>query len=195
MGRTKTIDRDRILDVAEKITVEQGPTGLTIAAVAEAMGITNGGVQYSFRSKEALIAAIFERWRADYDRRAANVEVAPDDDPHPVRTHLALSARYDERSRGRGASMLMSVLQSPPHIALIRDWYRERLPDPSTGAEEDRRLRLAFLAMEGAFLMRLFGLLDMTDGEWDSVVADVGSLARGMPVADTAGTVAKFRAA
>lgn len=179
MGRHKTIDRERILDAAEKITLENGPASLTIAAVAQEIGITNGGVQYSFRSKEALIAAIFERWCEDYERRAATIEALPDDSHHPIRTHLALAARYDERARSRAASTLMSVLQSPQHVALIRKWYRDRLPELTPKDDMDRQLRLAFLAMEGAFLMRLLGLLEMTADEWGSIVEDVGQLADG----------------
>lgn len=57
MGRQRSIDRDKVLDIAEEIVATQGAAGLTIDAVAKAMGISKGGVQYCFGSKDALIDA------------------------------------------------------------------------------------------------------------------------------------------
>ncbi len=62
MGRRRTIDRDQLLDAAEAVISREGAAGLTIDAVAKEMGITKGGVQYCFGTKDALIDAIFERW-------------------------------------------------------------------------------------------------------------------------------------
>ncbi|CAI1250325.1 transcriptional repressor BetI [Serratia liquefaciens] len=59
MGRQRSIDRDKVLDVAEEIVATQGAAGLTIDSVARAMGISKGGVQYCFGSKDAMIDAMF----------------------------------------------------------------------------------------------------------------------------------------
>lgn len=62
MGRQRSIDREKVLDVAEEIISTQGAAALTIDSVARAMGISKGGVQYCFGNKDALIDAMFERW-------------------------------------------------------------------------------------------------------------------------------------
>lgn len=67
MGRQRSINRDKVLDAAEEIVANQGAAGLTIDSVAKAMGISKGGVQYCFGSKDALIDAMFERWGKAYD--------------------------------------------------------------------------------------------------------------------------------
>src|SRR5690606_31627342 len=54
-GRPRTIDRDKVLDAAEAVVMRAGAAGLTIDAVAREAGITKGGVQYAFGSKENLI--------------------------------------------------------------------------------------------------------------------------------------------
>jgi AcrR family transcriptional regulator len=179
VGRIRTIDRNGILDAAEAVTMAKGPTGLTIAAVAERMGITNGGVQYSFRSKEALIAALFERWQDEYASQMG--KLCPDvTDGHAMtRAHIDYASRYEDRSRRGAPSLLVSVLNSPHHMALIRKWYRERIDALDLSGVGGRRLRLAFLAMEGAFLMRLFGMIEIGSDEWASIVADVVALADG----------------
>lgn len=43
MGRQRSIDRNKVLDVAENIVHQQGVTALTIDAVAKAMGILKAG--------------------------------------------------------------------------------------------------------------------------------------------------------
>ncbi|MFD1036201.1 TetR family transcriptional regulator [Sphingomonas hankookensis] len=179
MGRIRTIERDKLLDAAETVTMDKGPAGLTIAAVAEQMGITNGGVQYSFRSKESLIAAMFERWQQDYAAHMIDLGAKPDDESSRVRAHIAYAADYDDRSRRRAPSLMVSLLNSPQHMLQIRKWYRNRVDAIDVSTSEGRWLRLAFVAMEGAFLMRLFGLIEMDDAEWQSIVADVMALSDG----------------
>lgn len=44
MGRQRIIDREKVLEAAEEIVINQGATALTIDAVAKAMGISKGGV-------------------------------------------------------------------------------------------------------------------------------------------------------
>nr|WP_277923973.1 TetR/AcrR family transcriptional regulator [Sphingomonas hankookensis] len=168
-----------MLDAAETVTMDKGPAGLTIAAVAEQMGITNGGVQYSFRSKESLIAAMFERWQQDYAAHMIDLGAKPDDESSRVRAHIAYAADYDDRSRRRAPSLMVSLLNSPQHMLQIRKWYRNRVDAIDVSTSEGRWLRLAFVAMEGAFLMRLFGLIEMDDAEWQSIVADVMALSDG----------------
>lgn len=179
MGRIRTIERDGILDAAEAVTMAKGPTGLTIAAVAEQMGITNGGVQYSFRSKEALIAAMFDRWQAEYSKRMEAICEQPGSGHAMTRAHIANAADYEDRSQRGAPSLLVSILNSPQHMTLVRKWYRERLDAIDTATAAGRWLRLAFLAMEGAFLMRLFGMIEVGSDEWDAIVADVLALCDG----------------
>lgn len=42
MGKTRTIDRDHVLDMAEQIVGEQGAAALSIDALAKAAGISKG---------------------------------------------------------------------------------------------------------------------------------------------------------
>lgn len=179
VGRIRTIERDGILDAAEAVTLAKGPSGLTIAAVAEQMGITNGGVQYSFRSKEALLAAMFDRWVDEYAERMAASCDSPTNGHALTRAHVGYAANYEDRSRRGAPSLLVSLLNSPQQMTSVRKWYRARLDAIDASSVEGRHLRLAFLAMEGAFLMRLFGLIEIGSDEWQSIVADVLALTDG----------------
>lgn len=148
MGRRRTIDRDQLLDAAEAVIAREGAAGLTIDAVAKEMGITKGGVQYCFGTKDALIDAIFERWGKAYD---SLFEAVAGKQPTPL-------------------------IQTPEHLEGSNQWYRSRLEGLDLSAPEGRRARLAFLAVEGAFMLRYFRLMDIGQDEWDSMLDDVRAL-------------------
>lgn len=176
MGRRKTIDRDALLDMAERIVTTQGAQALTIDALAKAAGITKGGVQYSFRTKDALIDALFARFGASYDQRFRDIAGETPDPLTSVRAHVEASRRADKASEAKAASLMAALLQTPEHLASTRDWYRSRIADLDTGVEIGQRARLAFLATEGAFLLRFLGLMNIGDPEWAGIFQDIADL-------------------
>ncbi|MBN9291384.1 MAG: helix-turn-helix transcriptional regulator, partial [Hyphomicrobium denitrificans] len=61
MGRKPTITREGLLEIAEGLVRGEGAAALTIDALARAAGISKGGVQYSFSSKDDLVRALVDR--------------------------------------------------------------------------------------------------------------------------------------
>ena len=51
----------RLLDAAKQILIERGAAHFTLDAVAEAAGVSKGGLLYHFPSKAALIAGLAQR--------------------------------------------------------------------------------------------------------------------------------------
>ncbi|MCL4694718.1 MAG: TetR/AcrR family transcriptional regulator, partial [Candidatus Hydrogenedentes bacterium] len=49
---------DLLLDSAEAVVVEGGPSRLTLDAVAEKAGVSKGGLLYHFPTKDALVEAM-----------------------------------------------------------------------------------------------------------------------------------------
>jgi AcrR family transcriptional regulator len=186
MGRRKTIDRDHVLDVAEGIVATRGAAALTIGAVAAAAGITKGGVQSCFGTKEAMIAAMLARWLDEDDRRFA---AAGGDAAEPgarIRAHLESTQRLDEASHARAVALLAALVQTPDHLQAAQGWYARRLRGLRPNDARDRRARLAFLAAEGATLLRFCGLLPMTQQEWDDTFDDIRHLLEAAPPAEAA---------
>lgn len=100
MGRQRTIDRDKVLDAAENIVLNQGAAALTIDAVAKSMGISKGGVQYCFGNKDALIDAMFERWGYTYEQ-IFNREIEKDSSQKIVLMPIGLQPMNMTKSRWR----------------------------------------------------------------------------------------------
>lgn len=176
MSRQPVIDRNAVLNAVETLVREQGVAGLTIGAVARAAGISKGGVQSAFGTKAQLVQAVFDRWTVDYDTSvAALVGKAPG----PIAAfagHVETTRRMDGAEADRAAGLMTAMLSTPDIRTQVSAWYRTLLDRADTDTAAGRQARLAFLATEGAFLLRSFGILQMTESEWTSMFDDIGRL-------------------
>jgi AcrR family transcriptional regulator len=180
MSRRPAIDRNQVLNTAEAIVRTNGIAGLTIGAVAKAAGISKGGVQSAFGTKDQLVHAMLERWNAEY---VATVRSLAGDRPQPLAelaAHIEATGRTDEAEADRAAGLMGALLDAQAQRALTTAWYRSRMDlagvAPGAGTEAGRRARLAFLATEGVFMLRCFGFLPMKDDEWRSIFDDIRAL-------------------
>ncbi|HEX5656693.1 MAG TPA: TetR/AcrR family transcriptional regulator [Polyangiales bacterium] len=171
MGRKKTVDREQVLDAAERVIAERGAGALSIGAVAEAAGISKGGVQSSFGTKEELVVAMLDRWMDGEQQRFTE---RAGDEPTTVgriRAHLLVTRDDDEASQTRAATLLVALVQSPEHLAHARRWYRKRMG--TLLKEQSSRARVAFLAAEGAFFLRYLGLVPIDAATWKGIFKDL----------------------
>jgi AcrR family transcriptional regulator len=58
---TAEVIQNRILDAAEELVCTRGIAGFTLDGVAQAAGVSKGGLLYHFRSKDSLIAGMQRR--------------------------------------------------------------------------------------------------------------------------------------
>lgn len=116
MGRQRTIDREKLLEAIFDIVMEQGAAALTIDTVAKKMGISKGGVQYCFNSKEAMIDAMFEHWEGGYEARFNQVVANDNSANNRVRAHIHATHDHDKLSFAKGASLMAALLQTPEYL-------------------------------------------------------------------------------
>jgi hypothetical protein len=72
------------------------------------------------------------------------------------------------------AGLMVSYLENPENLRETRDWYRgifDRMAGASSNAQA---ARVAFLAVEGLFLLRINGIDE--DGDWTSFLDDVDAV-------------------
>ncbi|MEQ5177904.1 TetR/AcrR family transcriptional regulator [Proteus genomosp. 6] len=175
MGRQRTIDREKLLEAIFDIVMEQGAAALTIDTVAKKMGISKGGVQYCFSSKEAMIDAMFEHWEGSYETQFKKIVENDNSPENRVTAHIHATHNHDKVSFAKGASLMAALLQTPEYLQSTKEWYQQRLAGVDMTTEAGKRARLAFLAAEGTFLLRYFGLMDIDDNEWQSIFEDIDS--------------------
>ncbi|MCM5558407.1 TetR/AcrR family transcriptional regulator [Pleomorphomonas sp. JP5] len=158
-----------MLDLAEEIVRDEGAKALTIDALARAAGISKGGVQYAFASKEDLVRALVDRWTSKFDEVLnADDQAAP---AELVRRYIRAMRASQEVPDAKMAGLMTSYLQDPGNLYGIREWYRAIFRRLETGTADGQAARVAFLAVEGLFLMRVVGI--DKDGAWAAFLDDV----------------------
>lgn len=176
MGRPSSIDRNEILNVVEGLVRQYGAAGVTIGAVAKAAGISKGGVQSAFGTKEQLLQAIFNRWTADYDQAVARIAGRSPSPLEAYAAHVESTRVIDGCVVDRAAGMMATALSSPNIQAQVAEWYTALLNRADFTNAAGRQGRLAVIAAEGAYLLRAFGVLQVSEGEWESLFEDIAGL-------------------
>ncbi|GBQ15099.1 TetR family transcriptional regulator [Komagataeibacter rhaeticus DSM 16663] len=177
MARPRTIDRESVLDSAEQLVQRQGAAALTLDAVARAAGITKGGLQYCFGSKDDLITALIDRWIAGFDAQVAR-HAGPNPTPGArAAAYVMACSQSDATTHARMVGMLVTLLQSPRHLQRVRDWYAGWFHDCMPDSEAGRRAGTAIFAAEGAFFLRCLGFVEMDGAQWQNVFANFLKLA------------------
>ncbi len=169
MGRKPTITREGLLEIAERIVRNDGASGLTIDALAKAAGISKGGVQYSFSSKDDLVRALVERWTRQFDELLGEIDdLAP---AELVRKYIEVMRSSQSALNAKMAGLMIAYIQNPKNVAETRDWYRSMFARLSAATEDAEAARVALLAVEGLFMLRISGVDE--NGEWSALLDDV----------------------
>jgi AcrR family transcriptional regulator len=89
--------RARILETAERLLRRYGPAKMTVVDVARALGMSHSNVYKHFPSKEALRAAVAERWLHAISAPLERIVIAPS--PAPVRLRRWFHALHQAKRR------------------------------------------------------------------------------------------------
>jgi len=72
--------------------------------------------------------------------------------------------------------MMASLIPNTEYLNETRAWYRKQWDGLDVTTPEGRKARLAFIANEGAFLLRSFNFFELTQEEWQSIFNDIEGL-------------------
>jgi len=171
LTRKKEIDRDRILDAAEAVILESGGQSFTLDAVAERAGISKGGLVYSFATKDDLVFAALEREVARFQeavgRRLGGGPIGP---VELVLAHIEEALEEDDASTQMAAFLVTALVHAPEMLEPVRRYYRALLDPLRSKGGDLHEVRHALLAVEGIFLLRGLGFVEVSANEMKSVL-------------------------
>ncbi|BET25642.1 TetR family transcriptional regulator [Limnobacter thiooxidans] len=173
MPRPRTIDREHLLDVAEELLAKSGGNGLSFGTLAAEAKLPKASIQSAFGTRENLIESMLDRWIADEQTRFDECAGLDPDKQRRVLAHIQTTEGESDTSLRRVATLLAAMMGSTQQVKRSIDWYASRIGDLNVVNEEDRRLRAAFLATEGAFFMRYLIGFDVSDEVWSEVFKDI----------------------
>src|SRR4051794_21016843 len=152
--------RERILDVALELFNEQGYDKTSLREIAERLGVTKAALYYHFKSKEDIVASLFE----DVEQEVEKIITWAEAQPPTLETRLELIRRYATMTRDQGSALIRFMQENHTAAQEVKaaDEMRERflrlaklVTDPEADLADQLRARLAFFALNaGAFALR-----------------------------------------
>ncbi len=177
MARPRTIDREQVLDAAEKVVSADGVAALSFGSVAAEAGISKASVQSVFGNREAMIEAMLERWTSNEQSRF-EAEVGDErSSAKRIATHIRLTATEIDEVNSRTAAPLAALSRSGDQSRSVTEWYKSRVGQLKVGKDLSREERVAFLAAEGALFLRHFIGFDFSEEVWGEIYADLENFA------------------
>jgi AcrR family transcriptional regulator len=165
MKRKSSLDtRDRLLDAAETVVIEQGVNAMTLEAVAARARVSKGGLLYHFPSKEDVVLGMVSRIASVVQERfASGLASEPPGPGRHARTMLGLMLDTEGSlfpRLQRVAGPLLGAIASNPRMLepmqrFFQRVYQGMLED---GLPPDRSW-LVLAALDGLKFWRVFGIL------------------------------------
>jgi AcrR family transcriptional regulator len=147
---------------ATRLVGSQGIEALTIDGLAKAAGITKGGVQYHFQSKDQLIIELLEFLLGSFDEELEGKEGAA-----WLEAYVDLTLSPETEGDAAAAAILTALppgdTRAAPYEYYASKWRKktEALPDPALA-------QIVRLAVDGLWLERAYGRI--STGETKAIV-------------------------
>jgi AcrR family transcriptional regulator len=175
--------RERILEIALELFIEQGYEKTSLRDIAERLGTTKAALYYHFERKEDILLELHLRLHAFGRELIAELEQLPDDRAR-ARAWPQMLGRFIEQVSGNRQLILMHQ-RNPNAIKTLEDNERHRVENAEF--EEQIRGLLSSQAIDSAMRVRLLcslgavfaGLLgadllgDVPDEQLPGLVRDV----------------------
>jgi AcrR family transcriptional regulator len=167
--------RDRILDAADQLVTADGARHLTLDAVAQAAGVSKGGLLYHFPSKDALLAGMIERHIDQLDARcSAERSRLPDACTSTELKSWILAVLQPDRVREEaGAALLAAAANNPALLDGVRQRYTQHVAQLEALGGGFARAAVILLAVDGLMFGEAWRVTPFTSGQRDRIVAEL----------------------
>ena len=154
-----------LLDEAARITLEQGLSKVTFQAVADAVGVTKGGVMHHFATKDALILEVFYDAMTKFEAEV-NAAMAKDPVSYGSFTRAYIDATISLGEKGQAefnSQATLYVLMLGDRMLRERwaEWSNEQLKKYAA-TDNSETLCMVRLVADGIWLSDFSGI-DISD--------------------------------
>jgi AcrR family transcriptional regulator len=166
MSGHRSDTREKIRAVALELFAEQGYDKTSLREIAERLDVTKAALYYHFKSKEDIVASLFE----DVQQEIENIILWGEEQPRSAATRREIIMRYAAMTRHQGSAVIRFMQDNHNAVQEIKsaDVIRERflrlselVTDPEADLPDQLRARLAFFALNAAaFALRDLGVTE-----------------------------------
>ncbi len=159
-----TNTRDRLLDAAEAVVIEQGVSAMTLEAVATRANVSKGGLLYHFPSKDAIVQGMVSRIAAIVQQRfASGLACEPPGPGRHARTMLGLMMDTEgslfPRLQRVAGPLLGAISSNPKMLAPMQRFFKGVHQGMLADGLSPDRSWLILAALDGLKFWRVFGIL------------------------------------
>lgn len=170
--------RERILEAAERVVTEVGAARLTLDGVAQAAGVSKGGLLYHFPSKESLLGALAQRYVDSMDHciGAARGELQ-EGNSRDLKACILGVLGSDPRSKGMGAVLLATAANDLTLLEVIRERIAEYTAEIEANSADFARAAIVSLAVDGLKMRESLRISPFTAAQREEIVKELLKLA------------------
>lgn len=171
--------RERILDAAEKLVVRDGAGHLTLDAVAQAAGVSKGGLLYHFPTKDALLAGMIDRHVDLLDARCAveRAGLPPACASSEIKAWIVGVLEAQPEREEVGAALFAAAANNPALLDGVRLRYAEHVQRLEALGDSFGRAAVILLAVDGLMLGEAWRITPYTASQRARIVAELLRLA------------------
>jgi AcrR family transcriptional regulator len=151
--------KNHLLESAVSLVARQGVEALTIEKLAQAAGVTKGGVQYHFHTKDLLVTELLSHLLAQFDNA-----IGPDAQGAAwLRAYVAVSLANPGEADGVAAALLAALPPNDPRAEPFRlssGRWRERC---EAGVADKALAQLIRMATDSVCVDIIYGGLTASD--------------------------------
>lgn len=143
-------NREKVLEAAEAVAIEQGAANITLDAVAARAGFSKGGLLYHFKDKDALLAALVNRYvqRFAGERKKRTEELGGD--ATALLKSKIMTQCADKNACPRMQIGLLAACASNPELgASVRPVIREAMATLRSNFKTPEDALVLWLAADG----------------------------------------------
>lgn len=171
--------RDRILEAAERVVAEVGAARLTLDVVAQAAGVSKGGLLYHFPSKESLLGALAQRYVQSMEHciEDAKGRISDQDQSRDLKACIVGILGSDPRSKAMGAALLATAANDLTLLEVIRERLAAYNKELAASSADFPRAAIVTLAIDGLMMRESLRISPFTEGERERVVRELMKIA------------------
>ena len=170
--------RERILEAAERVVTDVGAAHLTLDGVAQAAGVSKGGLLYHFPSKESLLGALAQRYVDSMDHcidmaKGELIEGSSRD----LKACILGVLGSDPRSKWMGAVLLATAANDLALLEVIRQRIAEYTAEIEAQSADFARAAIVSLAVDGLKMRESLRISPFTPAQREEIVNELLKLA------------------
>ncbi|NPD65140.1 TetR/AcrR family transcriptional regulator [Lichenicola cladoniae] len=159
--------REAAISAAATILERDGPTRLTLDAIARESGISKGGLTHQFRTKEAVIKALLDHQvKTSRDRFEQNLAALdPATDQKYLIAQLEMLRKALSTSRNMVSAVLAAMAEDPALLKASTDSQRDNIQAMKEEAADADLALLRWTAARGLLVTKMIGMCPFSDEE------------------------------